>query len=214
MDLPDELILAVGTFILHPPDILNFTRTCRRLYGLTNPLLYENITLDYEYYSTSLHYTFSKRQLGRAQPYLAIKSLGALLSQEKKEKTPRLRSAIRSLKLRVPSNLELACLGLWDLLVNLTSLTELRFESLERDDSIFILPDCTRFNTEGHDWEADHPISYGKTMPASAYELFLCPVKDTLKTLTVFADRLGYQPETGYLMGNFRCLKALEYLDI
>ena len=211
--LADEVILAIGTFLPHPPDALSFTRVCRRLHLLTIPLLYENITLDYEFYSGSPCNTFDNRGIGIGQPQPAIKSLVASLQADARAKSPRLCPAIRSLKLRVPANIAHLCLGLWCLLENMTSLAELRFESLERDDTIYILPDCICFNPKGIKCEETPDVRYGTALAPDEVKIVLRPTNTTLKILTMFADKNGWE-ENGMSMGDLSALENLEYLDI
>ena len=213
-DLPDEIILAIGTFIPHPPDVLNFTRACQRLHRLTIPLLYENITLDYELYSTSSHNTVDKRRIGIGQPQPAIRTLVARLEEDARSDTPRLCPAIRSLKLRVPTNIAHLCLGLWCLLENMTSLEELRFESLERDYAIVDLPPCTCVDPNGIKC-ADMPhVRSGIALAPDEVNVVLRPTRTSLKILTMFADKNGWQPRSGMSMGDFSHMQTLEFLDI
>ena len=114
--IPDELILAIGILLQHPPDILHLTCVCRHIHRLTVPLLYKNITFNNGLYSESPHYTDAERLLGRAQPYLAIKRLTRSLANDKTSAQSRISANIRTLTLRVPSNIDLLCFGLGSLL--------------------------------------------------------------------------------------------------
>ena len=96
----------------------------------------------------------------------------------------------------------------------MTSLVELRFESLERDETIYILPDCVCFNPNGIQCKDAPDVRPGIALALAEVKIVLCLTNATLKALTMFADKNGWMAKSGMSMGDFSALENLEYLDI
>ena len=117
LDLPSELLISIGAFLGHPPDILRFTRVNRRLHQLSNLLLYKMIALNSSTYRPSLQ---GARERGQASPFHGIRYLSLTLAAR-----PDLGPLVRCLNLRLPCNIMVDGFGLADLLPYMPCLAEL-----------------------------------------------------------------------------------------
>ena len=206
-DLPDELILAIGHAVAHPPDALSLTRVCRRLNRLSTPLLYTNLTFDYESYLASPHFTDENRKFGVAQPYSAVTKLLQQFDDEEKGGVAQLSSTVRSLSLRVPCNTRLIHHGLSLLKDKMTGLIELRFEALSRDD--VISEDSTPLLRGDYSSFQVH-----RMVDPSIFQDALRCTNHSLKKLVIYADYSWNSEYEDDSIGDFGKLEALQQLDI
>ena len=214
-DIPNETILAIRSFIPHPPDILQFTRVCKRMYSLTVPLLYENITLDDAIYHSSPYRTFRKRWLGEAQPYLAIEKLTNILEDDHKSGRLQLSPNVRTLVLRLPLNIDHTCDVLWPLTKRLTALVDLRvtFEILGRDNPTYERPDCTCSDPTRYLYTPNLSFRQHEFQHLARLQNALKPASTKLKALTILSDTI-YVGENAYLIDVLSNSETLEHLDI
>ena len=120
LSLSNELLLKIGSFIDHPPHVLQFSRANRRLYILSSALLYSSISFDFNKYRN-----FSKDDQGSGQANLedAIERLNSALTAK-----PALRPLLRRLSIHLLSETGVTDSGLATLLSLAPSLTELYIE--------------------------------------------------------------------------------------
>ena len=211
--LANEILLNIGTFLHHPPDILHFAQTCRQFHNLIIPLLYKNIKLD-----TSVYLDRSERGYHRQEDNplaAAMNLLGCKLI-----KTPELRPAIHSLDTGMDVNfLEsssafpalLACLpALVKLEVNVSAASSFHPKTVKAcphpmiKNSVAVACYCRESN--GH----FAPYRLGQA---------LMSIQSNLKSLTICTDlEMAYCSRGVYCsrrgIGNLQHLAVLEYLDI
>lgn len=193
LDLPNELIVAIASFLQKPYEILQLILSNRHIHQTCLHLLYKYITLDFRaaYRSSprSVLTNYHSRQVGQGYPHEAITRLSSLLSQP----GVHLGSDVHALDLTLELNAKCPDFGLRALLPHLHNLRHFRL-SIEK-----------ALNLDGK--------SRITMLSARSLGADLDPVSKTLKSLCIYADH-GSAHRDGSSIGDLRHLTSLESLSI
>lgn len=193
LDLPNELIVAIASFLQKPYETLQLILANRHIHQICLHLLYKHITLDFRaaYRSSpkSVLTNYNSRQVGQGYPHGAITRLSSLLSQP----GVHLGSGVHVLDLTLELNAKCPDFGLRALLPHLHNLRHFRL-SIEN-----------ALNLDGK--------SRITTLSARSLGSDLDPVRKTLKSLCICADH-DRAHRDGSSIGDLRHLTSLESLSI
>lgn len=193
LDLPNELIVAIASFLQKPYEILQLILSNRHIHQTCQHLLYKYITLDFRaaYRSSpkSVLTNYHSRQVGQGYPHGAITRLSLLLSQP----GVHLGSDVHALDLTLELNAKCPEFGLRALLPHLHNLRHFRL-SIEKALNLDGKSQITRLSARSLGADLD-------------------PVSKTLKSLCICADH-GRTHRDGSSIGDLRHLTSLQSLSI